>query len=849
MIEVLSFPSPRFRAGERDKYIAIILIFSNIGSQRMTSSRHLILAALLAALPGLVRAEDAASAFQSRVLPVLKSHCGQCHGAEKPKAKISLNGARTLEQLGSEKDAWFRVLAQIESGAMPPEGEKQLTAPERQAITTWIRGELTILLAEKQLKEGRAKLRRLSRTEYANTVEDLFGARPLVGSFLPEDGRVDGYDKVSSALPLSAEGSLGYFSMVDALLKKWVLKPLPKEGLQDLASRTTRAIAMESGESGGHTLKLEDGTMVSFNSDNSSGRLNYRGVRIPGIHHIRCSVYGYQTDKPLPFGIYIGNTNAYPQSLELVKVLEAPPGKAAVVECSVYLRAGVGMRLIPFGIGVQVPKNSQAIHCKGPGLAVQWMEETEPELPLKGDLWLTADFPKALDLELRNQRKVFLHKAAAKNTLAKSVTRDEFLAVMKTTFTRVGARFYRRDLTTTEIDKLVDEITKEVDAGTPLDVIFLDMVAELMTSPEFLCIIEDPGRLSDFALASRLSYFLWSSTPDEPLLELARQGKLRDPKVLKEQTERLLKGPKGGRFVTDFVDQWLGLRAIEDTSPDANLYPEYDPLLKLSSVWETQGFIRKMLEENLSVRHLVASPWMLINERLAKHYGVPDVKGVDLRVVKIPEQSPHGGLWTQSSVMKVTANGTNTSPVKRGVWVAERLLGTPIPPPPPNINPVEPDVRGAKTLREQLALHRGSGSCAACHAKFDPYGFALESFDVQGHYRMNYRIPNLDVIKLAPHQRKGRLTFLEGLPVDPSGKTPDGHDFANISELRQLLSKNLEPLATGVTRHLLTYSTGAPASAIDRAAIEGIVKNAASDEYGLRSLVHALVQSEVFRSK
>ena len=199
--------------------------------------------------------------------------------------------------------------------------------------------------------------------------------------------------------------------------------------------------------------------------------------------------------------------------------------------------------------------------------------------------------------------------------------------------------------------------------------------------------------------------------------------------------------------------------------------------------------------------------------------------------------------------MKVTANGTNTSPVKRGVWVAERLLGTPIPPPPPNIKPVEPDVRGAKTLREQLALHRGNGSCAACHAKFDPYGFALESFDVTGAFRKSYREVDPEVVKLPAHQRKGRTTWRDGLPVDSSGQTPEGQTFAGIAELRKLLSKQPELLARGVTRHMVTYATGAPATRVDQPAIDRIVKSAAADDHGLRSLVHALVQSELFGAK
>jgi hypothetical protein len=367
-------------------------------------------------------------------------------------------------------------------------------------------------------------------------------------------------------------------------------------------------------------------------------------------------------------------------------------------------------------------------------------------------------------------------------------------------------------------------------------------VTALMTSPDFLGLVENPGRLSDFALASRLSYFLWNSTPDEELLAVARKGELSDPKTLRDQTERLLRDAKSERFVKDFLDQWLGLWGIDNTTPDKDLYPEYDELLRLSSVLETQATFRHMLDKNLSVRDFVAPRWAMLNARLAKHYGISGVEGFAIREVPLPTDTPFGGIWTHASTMKATANGTLTSPVKRGVWVAERLLGTPIPPPPANIDPVDPDTRGAKTLREQLALHSGSGSCAECHAKFDPYGFALESFDVMGNHRTRYRV----IDKTAP---KGQIQWTDGLPVDSTGVTPDGKAFAGVKQLRELMAKQPDQLARGVTRHLLTYATGQPATHLDHSTIDSIVQGAVHDDYGLRSLVHGIVQSETFRSK
>jgi hypothetical protein len=789
----------------------------------MVSFRVTILWALLGSSGGLpMAADDAASTFQSRVLPVLKASCAKCHGAVKQKAHLNFEGLRSFS---AEQSMWFRVLDQLEAGLMPPSGEPQPTAAERQAVVAWIRGEYTDLLAAAQRREGRAKLRRLSRSEYYDTIYDLFGISPNVDE-LPFDGRVDGYDKVSAALPMTPDGSLGYLTIAEEVLKLAL-----KEGGEE--ETVFHAIPVESEISKGHLLELGDGTIVSFNSDQYSGPLRNYDLRTSGMHHLRLSVYGYQTDKPLSFGIY-GNAraNVFPQQLQLLGVLDAPPGKPGVLETDLYLTAHDLHRLIPFGLGEPVPKGDQASLCKAPGLAIQWVEFVQPKRPLLMGEWLVSEIPKALLKEIRSQGG----QTALQQT--KLTTREEFLAVMQATFKRIGARIYRRDLTSAELREILVEIARQVDAGTPLMAAFENGVIDLLTSPDFFCLIESPGTLSDFALASRLSYFLWNSAPDEVLLDAARKGRLRDPKVLREQTDRLLNDGKSERFVRGFTDQWLGLNAIDSTTPDSQLYPEYrkNELIKHSSVWETRGSFRLMLDENQSVRSFVEPRWALVNEPLAKLYGLPDVVGSQLRKVTLPEESPFGGIWTQSAVMKVTANGTITSPVKRGVWVARRLLGISVPPPPPNVSPVEPDVRGAKTLREQLALHRANPGCAACHARFDPYGFALESFDVTGAFRKSYRVA----------EGQG---WRDGLPVDCSGQVPDGRPFSGIAELRKILAANPEQLAIGVTRHLVTYATGSPATAVDQRAIEAIVKSTSAEAYGLRSLVHAIIQSDLFRSK
>lgn len=288
-----------------------------------------------------------------------------------------------------------------------------------------------------------------------------------------------------------------------------------------------------------------------------------------------------------------------------------------MLETEVYLSTGplndlvpVGdnIRLVPFGLGVPVPKNSQASLCHGPGLAVQWVEIEEPDTPLPGDKFLRADFQQIL-------------------TAGGKPDRDALVKAAEATFQRVGPRFFRRDLKTDELAGLSQRFVAQLDARVPPDEALPECFVDLMTSPDFLCLVEEPGKLSDFALASRLSYFLWNSTPDETLLDLARQGKLSDARVLDAQTDRKLNDPKASRFVDNFTDQWLGLRAIDDTTPDGKLYPEYarNDQLKRSSVLETRAFFQRMLQENRGVREFVAADWTFANEALAKHYGLPGV--------------------------------------------------------------------------------------------------------------------------------------------------------------------------------------------------------------------------------
>src|SRR5947207_12107954 len=373
----------------------------------------------------------------------------------------------------------------------------------------------------------------------------------------------------------------------------------------------------------------------------------------------------------------------------------------------------------------------------------------------------------------------------------------------------------------------------------------------VLCSPEFICLEEKPGHLDDYALASRLSYFLWNSAPDDELRALAARGELQKPDVLRAESERLLCNPKSRQFVDAFLDYWLDLRKMLATAPDADLYGDYylDDLLTESAQAETQLFFAELLRKDLLARNVVASDFAMLNERLAAHYGLPPVQGVALRRTPLPKDSPCGGLMTQAAVLKVTANGTTTSPVVRGAWIMERILGQKPPPQPASVPAIDPDIRGAVTIRQQLEKHRTLETCNACHAKIDPAGFALESFDVMGGWRERYRAEGDGAPAKGIAKSGQKFAFHYAQPVDASGELPDGRKFRDIREFKQLLLDNEEQVARNLARQLIVYATGAPIRFSDRPAIGKILANSRSTGYGVRTLVHEIVQSELFREK
>jgi hypothetical protein len=495
-----------------------------------------------------------------------------------------------------------------------------------------------------------------------------------------------------------------------------------------------------------------------------------------------------------------------------------------------------------------------------PGVVFRWMEVEGPiydQWPPAGHKLLFADLPivnreapKVVEEEDTGRTNRFRQRRFRPPPGVDVVSKKP-MADAERLLREFVRRAYRGPGADAEVKRFLPVVRSALEKGNNFTDAMLAGYTAVLCSPEFVCLEEKPGRLDDYALASRLSFFLWNSAPDDELRALAARRQLRRPEVLRTQTERLLTHPKSRQFVDAFLDYWLDLRRILATAPDANLYGDYylDDLLTESAQAETQLFFAELVAKDLPARNLVASDFAMLNERLAAHYGLPKVQGVALKRTPLPKESVRGGLLTQAAVLKVTANGTTTSPVLRGAWVMERILGQKPPPPPPNLPAVEPDIRGAVTIRQQLEKHRTLETCNSCHAKMDPPGFALENFDVMGGWRERYRSEAGGELAQGLAKSGQKFAFHYALPVDASGELPDGRKFHDIREFKELLLDDEKQIARNLARQLAVYATGAPIRFADREAIERILRRASSSHYGVRSLVHELVQSELFVNK
>jgi mono/diheme cytochrome c family protein len=768
--------------------------------------------------------------------PFLAHHCQGCHAGDKPKGKFRLAALTQDFNDKANREWWLAVSEQVRSGAMPPKGKPRPPEKDVTALTDWIRERVETAESARIANQGRVPIRRLNRAEYENTVRDLLGVDVELKDVLPEDTPVNGFDNAAEALHVSSFLMEQYLEAADKVLdasivngpKPWMIKK--RFDVKDEKSVRPK---------GSVYRHLEDSVAIfsSWVSANIQVTLWQFFSHFRGNYRFRISAYAFQTDKPVTFHVTAGTMKAVTEE-RIVGYHDVPPGKPTVIEFVEKLEPRNTVRFVVDNLGVIPPvvEKIGAENYKGPGLAIQWVE-------IEGPLHETWPPP--------SHRRLFgdLKQApapTAEDKARREVVSEEPLADAERLLRAFLRRAFRRAVTDEDVKPFLARVKAKLDAKFSFEQAMRVGYKAVLVSPHFLFLREKPGKLDDFALANRLSYFLWSSMPDEELLALAEKGELHQPDTLRAQVERLLKDARAAAFTQNFAGQWLGLRNIDATAPDPTLYPEYDDVLKVAMVKEALLFFDVVLKEDLSLTNFVSSDFTMLNGRLARHYGIPGVTGQEFKKVKLPPGCHRGGVLTMAAVLKVTANGTTTSPILRGAWVLDRILGTPPPKPTVDVEAVEPDIRGARTIREQLAKHRDLAECASCHKKIDPPGFALESFDVIGGWRDYYR----SVGKGEPAVVNGRtMRYKKGPAVDPADVMPNGSKFANVDEFKQLLLKDRDQLARALTEKLLTYATGAAPAKSDRAEIDAIVGKVRDRKFGFRSLVHEVVQSKVFQTK
>ena len=762
---------------------------------------------------------------------MFSKHCEKCHSGEKPKGKFDITKLGTDFSDASHREHWQRVLEQIQSGDMPPEDKPRPPEQDASAAMKWIRGQVDAIELARRAKEGRVVLRRLNRAEYANTMRDLLGVEVDLADLLPPDTSTNGFDNNAELLHTSSHLLRNYLDAADRVLdeaiaskpKPWILNK--RFDIKD--ERTVRP-------NGSVYRHVPDGVAIFAAWESANIRVTMWNFRshVRGKYRFRISAYAIQNEgKPVTYRVTAGTLKEVTEE-RLVGYYSVPQDKPTVIEFTEQLEPENRIRILAEGLPATPPQVQQvgAENYKGPGLVVQWVDIEGPIL----ESWPPPSH-RALFGDLKQER----------------VERERYevvsahpLADAERLLTDFARRAFRRPVSAQEIQPFLARVRSALENGRSFEQAMRLGFKGILVSPDFLFLRERGPRLNDFELASRLSYFLWSSMPDEELLKLAAANQLHEPEVLRGQVERLLRDPKSSSFTENFTGQWLKLRAIDDTLPDRTLYPEYDDILKTAMLKETKLFFDEVLHHDLPLTNFVHSDFTFLNERLARHYRIPGVEGMDMRKVQLPPDTHRGGLLTMGSILKVTANGTTTSPIIRGSWVLERILGTPPPKPPPDVEAIEPDIRGATTIREQLEKHRNVASCASCHKKIDPPGFALESFDVIGGWRTHYRATG------EPRVIDGRRRrYWDGPAVDPGDVTPDGRRFENIDDYKQLLIENKDQLARNLAEKLLTYGTGAAPTSTDDTQIEAIIARVRARSFGFKSLIHEVVQSDLFQTE
>jgi hypothetical protein len=792
---------------------------------------------------GLIGCEALSQEVPLSIREKLAESCWECHHGSEADGNLNLDELNWQLSDPATFHSWTKMVDRVARGEMPPDSGWDLSV--QQAWVEVVQSPLVDFNRQQQSTLGRTPLRRLNRFEYERTVQQLLGIHRPLAHLLPEETPLHGFDTVSDGLRFSPLHIDKYLDAADVALGEAIqLGEPPKFIDQRFLYKEQEGILRNLKEEKSILRDLGDEIAI-FADASYITRLHGIYLSQSGRYRIRARGRAFQSKGPVILKLHAGNWQS--GSTRVLGFFDLEPHESSEVEVIAWLDHGEYLYPAPDDLDTdsqgQRVWNSGGAKYEGEGIAIEWLEVEGP----LGEVWP----PESLSRVFGDTPVSPLEKPQWKDgkRIAYELQPQDPKQQLSKVVEDFATRAFRRPLQPGESQVYAKLGEVALDEGVSFEEAVRLALRAVLTSPQFLILQEAPGKLSDYALATRLSYFLWGTLPDQALLDLAAAGKLGDSNELRGQTERLLDDPRSEAFVESFVDQWLDLRKIDATTPDRRLYPEFDELLKISMLSETHAFFRELIEKNLPADSLIDSDFVMINRRLADHYRLSGVRGQQMQRVPLPSNSERGGVLTQASVLKVTANGTVTSPVTRGSWVMSKLLLTPPSAPPPGIGSIEPDTRGATTVRDQLDRHRSDPGCASCHRSIDPPGFALESFDVIGGWRERYRSTDQG----DPPQEKlhGRRIheYKLGPEVDASGVLPDGRAFENVQQFKTLLLEDREQIARGLASQLLIYATGQRIQLADREEIQQIILRTKEQGWQVRDLIHAVVQSNVFRSK
>jgi len=737
--------------------------------------------------------------FVESVKPAFAKYCIACHSNAKMSAGLTLEGFNTTATARKNPDLWEKVKEMVENKQMPPKGKPQPTDAERKAIVAWIDSVAIKVDCGLARDPGRPTIRRLNKTEYNLTIRDLVGVDFKPADNFPADDVGYGFDNIGDVLSMPPILLEKYLTAAEAIVDKAIVIQKPVVVSKD--DRRAQNVAVTLGESG-----KKDGKI--YLHSNGAAFFLYEFPHT-GEYIFRARAYGDQAGADLPkMQIQLAGKTIGEHKVDAVV------GKSKFYETRVKVTAGRPEVRFAFTNDF-LEKDKDGKKTRDRNLYIELIQIEGPFNPI------IAPLPDS-------------HKRVV---IAKPTGISDREAAAEKVLSAFASRAYRRPVKPEEIARLMKLFRFADNGNEPFEQVIKHPLKAVLVSPHFLFRIErdlEPNNpnavhpLSQHELATRLSYFLWSSLPDEELTKLANESKLRDKGVLEAQVRRMLKDPKATAFAENFTGQWLMLRTLATMTPDPATFPKFDPALRSAMIGETESFFKYVMQEDRSVLEFLDSDYTFVNNRLARHYGMNEVIGQEFRKVALTDKN-RGGIVTQASILTVTSNPTRTSPVKRGKWVLENILGTPPPPPPPDVPELDSGNKAVLTgsLRQRMEKHRDNPNCATCHAKLDPMGFGLENFDGIGAFR----------------EKDGNFK------IDASGVLPDGAKFNGPEELRKVLVSKGDLFRKNLADKMLTYALGRGLEYYDKCAVDDVVAAMKKGENRFSAMILAIVNSDPFQKR